>query len=54
MLYLKERKYEQTKNECVKIIRMKAKVETTAAQEIKEEIKNLLTTLNNPALSGNN
>ncbi len=53
-LYVKEKKYELAKNECEKIIRMKTKVETTAAQEMKDEVKNIMAEINNPALSGNN
>ncbi len=53
-LYMKEKKYYEAKEECKSILNTNAKVETTAAQEIKDEIKNIIAELNNPALSGNN
>lgn len=50
-LYMKEKKYGQAKNECEKIIGAKIKIRTTAAQQMKQEIKSLLVSLTDSALS---
>jgi len=51
--YVKGKKYELAKIHCQKILDLKIKIETTAAQEIKKEAEKLMTFLNYAALSGN-